>query len=935
MNISSMMTTEKFSQYHIKLIQISVIVIIFILIFNLNLNSPNNTNLLENDYKPQNQHLTVAIESTRSNFRSTYTYHNYTTLVSDLKQLNTTYPDLIELFTAQDRYGLSDCKDGYKIWVARITNEKLGFDKPEVLFIGGHHGDEPISVDAPYYLIEFLVQNYDSDPFIRYLVDHREIYVMPVVNPYGWEHDNRYDGNDQDVNRDYPYGKSGVQPHSDGIPISTVGARSVAEFMKDHLFILSLSWHSGQHLIYYAWGSPVHNTPPYESPDNMAYFGVAKQMSNFAGGDDKYLFEPANNQLPAAGAWSDYAYAATWDTEYLTSGFETPGARSLALGIEISETKKPNQNTLGGSDEVLNPEPGSNIGYISQNIRMAIVLIDLAEPYLTWIDSNSDPIPKEVEINSNITLSWFVNGSFSVTETNLRFGTDPNPINNFEYITEDLTGDSHWDGNYFSQEITLPDEPGDYYFVSHAIVDQESLIQNNPEPNILPQSFFVNQRTNASWNISNNGNTITGRNDWYSPIINIRVLANVKNRIQITNYSSNAYCNEQFNITWEVITNDTINHTELNWGQNNDLINQSEHVTMPTDVINGSSGYTIKYYANFSLPAKPGDYYFAALMNVITESLNSSKTTRDYWSQIIHIEVVPQTPYQLYVSLPTIEYINGFEQTLTLMDITCKNLSISNEPLNDSKMISHRGIIIGFNPDSKNVTIEPELIYELKWSMARNSWYLPMLNVSTWDTGWYMVSCRFEHKYGAGQSNNEINLELDNWFKLEHIIVVRQPIVQLISNQTTLLNILNISNVTARCSDSKLGNLDDSEVLDYCFEIYNLSTNKPVFNGTLKWSLTNQSWNANNINLSNLSSGDYFVICRFRVSNIGGGESTHITGDKTEFRIPRSPYDSSMENDKEKNPNSLDNYFILIIVVLILVIILILMILILRTRKKY
>jgi hypothetical protein len=707
------------------------------------------------------------------------------------------------VFTTQERFGLPDCKDGYKVWVARITNENLGFNKPEVLFLGGHHGDEDISIEVPYYLIEFLLQNYGSNDLIRYLLDNREIYVMPVINPWGWENIDRYDGNNQDINRDYPYDKSGNNPNSDGVPLSTIGAQSVAELMKRHIFTLSLSWHGGvPPLIYYAWGTPKHDTPTDESPDNLAFLEVAKQMSDYAGGVDKYDYRPANQFVPASGAWSDYAYAASWDTQYLSPGYETPGARSLAFGIEISSNNKPAQADLGNSDEVLNPE--IDIGLIPQNIRMALVLIDLTEPYLTWQNSSTEPIPTTVEINNNITLNWFVNGSFSVTRTNIQYGTDPNPISNFNFSTEDLTGGSHWIGESFSQKLTLPSEPGDYYFVAHAVVDQIARIQNNPEPNVLPQSFFVNQRTNESWSVSNDGNSMKGKKDWYSRIIHIKVIGEMKNKIEIIKYTEPAHCNQYFNLSWHIKAIDSVNHTELYWGQDIDLINNSEFITLPSGSYNSitSNGATT-YYANFTLPAHPGVYYFAARMNLLANSANKTNNKLDYWSQIIQIEIIPQTPYLITVSMPIINYIGENVQTLALNGITCTNQTISNEPLNDSLMSYKKVIITRFNIDTFEINNNTQHTFDLEWSAVDNYWFLPTVNISAWDTGGYMVSCKFEHRYGTGQSSVEINDNSNNWFILEHTIVVNPPIVAFMgnSNETRKTSIQWYPNLESLCTN--------------------------------------------------------------------------------------------------------------------------------------
>ncbi|WP_455392430.1 M14 family metallopeptidase [[Eubacterium] cellulosolvens] len=847
--------------------------------------------------------------------RGEYSYHNYSTLTADLKKLNNTYPDLFELDTAQQLFGLPDCKDGYKIWILRVTNEKLGFNKPEVLFLGGHHGDEDISIEAPYYLAEFLLQNYATNSRIRYLLDHREIYIVPVVNPWGWENHKREDYNGEDVNRDYPYGIA-----AGNTPLTTVGARSVAELMKRHIFILSLTWHSGNHLIYYAWGTPKHDTPSDESPDNIAFFEVSKLMSNYAGGQTKYPFGPANQIIYYAdGAWSDYAYAANWDTEYLFSGYETPGARSLAIGVEISNTKIPDQALLGKSEEVSNPD--TNIGYIPQNIRMALVMIDLAEPYLAWNKHSSTPIPTEVKINTNLTLDWWVNGTFSVTETRLLYGTDPDPVNNYQYNTSKLSGGSVWSDEAFSQKITVPNQPGDYYIVAQAIVDQSSVVQVTPEPDIPPQSFFVNQRINDSWSTTINGNTLKGNKNWYSQVLHIKVIEEEKNEIQITNYTKPAYCNEMFNIIWEAKLNQPLNlsSTQLFWGENPNPVNNSNFNTMPNSMSIDIDRQIAIYYANFTLPAKPGNYYFSAQLKL------DNNTT--LWSQILQLEIKPKIPYELQVSVPKIEYINGYQQTLSLQNIRCINNNISTEPLNDSLMNFAQAKITAFDFESKEILPSQEITFDLEWSKSDNYWRMPVKNVSSWNPGWYLVTCKFKHKYGVGQSLEIINDEKKNWFKLEHIIVVSKPTVKLINNDTKKLN---IHNITAWCSKRQLDGLDISEVLSHSYTIYTIPNNKPVLDGDLNWSSTDQTWYAFNVAVESLEPGDYYVICNISVAEVGVGKSVHATDDETEFSIQGE----KKGDEKDQRPISDEYWIIMTIVLVFIIIILIFIILFARIRKK-
>lgn len=61
----------------------------------------------------------------------------------------------------------------------------------KVLICGAHHSREWISVEMAYYLAEYLVEHYstspstDNDKRIRHLLDNREVWIVPLVNPDG------------------------------------------------------------------------------------------------------------------------------------------------------------------------------------------------------------------------------------------------------------------------------------------------------------------------------------------------------------------------------------------------------------------------------------------------------------------------------------------------------------------------------------------------------------------------------------------------------------------------------------------------------------------------------------------------------------------------------------------------------------------------------
>jgi hypothetical protein len=56
---------------------------------------------------------------------------------------------------------------------------------PQVLLTGGIHGREWISVEIPYLIAEYLIKNYHQDADLTDLLDHAQIWVIPMLNPDG------------------------------------------------------------------------------------------------------------------------------------------------------------------------------------------------------------------------------------------------------------------------------------------------------------------------------------------------------------------------------------------------------------------------------------------------------------------------------------------------------------------------------------------------------------------------------------------------------------------------------------------------------------------------------------------------------------------------------------------------------------------------------
>lgn len=79
--------------------------------------------------------------------------------------------------------------DGKELWALKVGKGS----KHKVLITGCHHAREWISVEVPFLVAKHLIDQYtdapvtDAEKRIKHLVDNREIWFVPLVNPDGHE----------------------------------------------------------------------------------------------------------------------------------------------------------------------------------------------------------------------------------------------------------------------------------------------------------------------------------------------------------------------------------------------------------------------------------------------------------------------------------------------------------------------------------------------------------------------------------------------------------------------------------------------------------------------------------------------------------------------------------------------------------------------------
>jgi murein tripeptide amidase MpaA len=118
---------------------------------------------------------------------------------------------------------------GRDIWALKVSdNPDKNEAEPAALLMGAHHAREWPSIEVPMATAKKLLEEYETSAEIKELVDNREIWIVPMVNPDGvvysmeksryWRKNRRNNGGTfgVDLNRNYGYQWGSVGASSSG-----------------------------------------------------------------------------------------------------------------------------------------------------------------------------------------------------------------------------------------------------------------------------------------------------------------------------------------------------------------------------------------------------------------------------------------------------------------------------------------------------------------------------------------------------------------------------------------------------------------------------------------------------------------------------------------------------------------------------------------------
>ena len=203
-------------------------------------------------------------------------------------------------------------REGRAILAVKISDEPDIDDpaEPAVLFMSLHHAREHLTVEMALEIIRLFTEGYGHDPVLTNLVNTREIWVLPNINPDGGEYDietgvyrywrknRRFNGLDSlgnsifgvDLNRNYGYRWS-LEPGSSGTPsdetyrgpaaFSEPETLAVRDFVLAHPDITAaITFHTYAELILYPYGYTYDDLPADMTPvDLMVFRKLAGDMA--------------------------------------------------------------------------------------------------------------------------------------------------------------------------------------------------------------------------------------------------------------------------------------------------------------------------------------------------------------------------------------------------------------------------------------------------------------------------------------------------------------------------------------------------------------------------------------------------------------------------------------------------------------------------------
>jgi hypothetical protein len=137
-------------------------------------------------------------------------FYTFAEMVTKIDQLVTLYPTLVQ------KINIGTSVEGRTIWAVKISdNVSVNENEPEILYTALQHAREAIGGTSMIFLMQYLCENYASNTQVQALVNNREFFIVPCVNPDGYEYNRSTNPSGGGMHRKNRRNNNGTNPGVD------------------------------------------------------------------------------------------------------------------------------------------------------------------------------------------------------------------------------------------------------------------------------------------------------------------------------------------------------------------------------------------------------------------------------------------------------------------------------------------------------------------------------------------------------------------------------------------------------------------------------------------------------------------------------------------------------------------------------------------------
>ncbi len=341
-------------------------------------------------------------------------YYTYDQIIAIVDSLAVNFPSICKKVSWGTSIG------GRQLAALKISdNVNTDEPEPEIMFDGGIHGDEVGGSQNVIMFARDLCLGYGSDPTITNLVNNREIWLYPMVNPDGRASMSRYNINGVDCNRD-----NGYMWNAEGnswSAFSQIETKALRNGILDNQFVVYTNYHSGTEILSYPWSYRADPTR-----DNEHINQLASVYANASGYSNLQYGQGYNIMYSINGSTKDFQYGSLGN---------------IGWSVEISVDKQPPSSQIGYYYNANRPAMLEIINQCAWGVSGMITDSITGEPVRAsiWVNNYfpvyTDPVVGDYHkflVPGTYTLKVFANGYQPKTIMNVVVGAQGTAVNDVQ-----------------------------------------------------------------------------------------------------------------------------------------------------------------------------------------------------------------------------------------------------------------------------------------------------------------------------------------------------------------------------------------------------------------------------------------------------------------------------------------------------------------------